>query len=538
MANKIFNSVKVERPRRNVFDLSHENKLSLDIGNLVPILCEEVLPTDSFRVNTEVFIRLSPMIAPIMHRMNVYTHYYFVPKRLLWSKWGEFISGYNEDTGEPSDVPHPRMQLPFTTTYRHAGSLMDYMGIPIDDSIEQGAIEVSPLPFRAYQMIYNEFYRPAPLSQKVPINIGQWSPMDNPDLLTLRQRSWEHDYFTSSLPWPQRGGDVHIPSGIGGAPIKFIGGDPITDSTVTRSGSGTLISGSNYYMRGDEVTPGHLKLTDSTQSSHARNLFIDNSKSLQVDDADPLAGATVNELRRANAVQRYLERMSLGGTRYSEFIWKIFGRRTSDARLQRPEYLGGGKSPVVISEVLQTSATDDSTTAQGNMAGHGISVGNSHGFTRSFEEHGFIIGIMSIMPRSAYSQGLPRHFFKFDKFDFGNPLFANLGEQQVYNKELLMKGNAAYDEDVFGYQSRYCEYKFGQSSCHGEFRTNLDYWHMTRKFSYVSPPVLNERFVKCYPTETKRVFAVTDPAHHNMYCQLYHNIRAIRPLPIFGTPSL
>jgi hypothetical protein len=507
--NKLFTSIQVKKNKTNNFDLSHEKKLSCNMGDLIPILCEEVIPGDRFRVNTELLLRMAPMLAPIMHRVNVYTHYFFVPDRIIFDGWENFITG-GKDGKDTTVFP----QLEVGDTYKehfYKGSLADYLGVP--PLIEGGGtpsqeLMISALPFRAYQMIYNEYYRDQNLTNEIDFGMGSTIVAnDYAKLCTLRKRCWEKDYFTSALLTPQRGDEVVLPidTAVEYTPISRVydsnGGTPSSEADLKTDNAGQLLEG----------------------STTAR---IENIDSLTND-------ITINAMRRAVKLQQWLERGARSGARYKEKLWAFFNVNSSDQRLQRPEYLGGGKSPVIISEVLQTSETG--TSPQGNMAGHGVSVGNTHQFSKYFEEHGYVIGIMSVLPRTSYMNGIPKTFLKKDKFDFFWNDFAQLGEQEIFNCELKPDYYGMYPMDgVFGYQSRYSEYKFGQSSCHGDFRDTLSYWHMARIFG--EAPALNEQFVQADPTH--RIFAVTDPTVHKLYIQLYNDVRAIRQMPLFGTPSL
>ncbi|AXH73201.1 MAG: major capsid protein [Microviridae sp.] len=517
MAN-IFTKVSMKRPKKNVFDLSHEKKLTCNMGDLIPCYLEEVIPGDKFRVNSEIMMRFAPMIAPVMHRVNVYTHYFFVPNRIIYDEWEKFITGGVDGLQIPN---FPLLEIrDGYKTYFNKGTLADYFGLPtVGQTGSFSAIEqINALPFRAYQKIYNEYYRDQTLTPEVVITpsstvIGT----EIPDHLKLRKRSWEKDYFTSSLPWAQRGGDVLLPvdNSITYRDQGIINPPPNTSG----HSSGTLSSNGNS-------TGNDLLLTYKETAGTDYLANIDNIES--VDTA-----ITINELRRSNQLQVWLEKNARAGSRYVEQLLSHWGVVSSDARLQRPEFLGGGKQPVVISEVLSTF--NNETVPGANMYGHGISVGSSNSFTKTFEEHGYIIGIMSVLPRTSYSQGVPKTFSRKDKFDFAWNEFAQIGEQEVVNKELYFDANNnAENQETFGYQSRYSEYKFGKSTLHGDFRDDLSFWTMGRIFT--ARPNLNASFIESDPTQ--RIFAVTDPDVHKLYVQIYNSVRAARPLPIFGTPTL
>lgn len=553
MAN-IFNSIRLKRPKRNVFNLSYENKLTMNMGQLVPIMCMPIVPGDKFRVNTEALVRLAPLVAPMMHRVNVYTHYFFVPNRLVWNQWEDFITKGID--GEDSPVlPY----LPLTDTVGGAasegnmrsdfgdGSLWDYLGLPslkgigskVYDSIVNGVVvpndfRVSVLPFRAYQLIYNEYYRDQNLTDPVPISLDSGNALnDYGHLLTLRRRAWEKDYFTSALPWLQRGPEVSVPiNGIGGS-SNVVYRNPNNaqqhwvdyDGRNMPGGAMNIVPGEvSQYSFGVAATVGESAMNN-------RGPQLDPNGTLQVDLDE--AGVSIQDLRTSNALQRWFERNARGGSRYIEQILAHFGVRSSDARLQRPQFLGGGKMPIAVSEVLQTSSTD-TTSPQANMAGHGISAGVNNGFKHYFEEHGYVIGLMSIMPRTGYQQGVPRDFTKFDNMDFYFPEFAHLSEQEIKNQELYVSNDPTYNEGTFGYTPRYAEYKYHESEAHGDFRGNMSFWHLNRIFT--DKPNLNTTFVECNPSN--RVFATSQTQDSKFWVQIYQDVKALRLMPKYGTPML
>lgn len=517
---KLFESISSRRPKLNKFDLSHERKMSLNMGDLVPILINEVVPGDKFRVSNEVFIRMAPMLAPVMHRVNLSVHYFFVPNRLVWDEWEDFITGGRLGTSNP-EVPNMLIKQ-VDQNHLLKGTLADYMGVPALDAsaaITQ-PVWLSALPFRAYQLIWDDYYRDQNLQASLDIdkrsgNIGD-SSAELVKLLTMRKRAWEKDRLTSALPWAQRGGEVSMP----GSPIY----SPHT-TVWTEDGIGVTPGPGSLGVPAANDAEGHRPMINEADSSN-----------VQIQNLDGV-GVTINDLRKSARLQEWLEKNARGGARYIEQILSHFGVVSSDARLQRPEYLGGTRQPVVISEVLSTYENADATgNPQGNMSGHGISAGSGNGFSRRFEEHGFVIGLMSVLPKTAYQQGLDKMFSRADRFEYFWPEFANLGEEEVKLKEVYLDYEAAVAnaENVFGYQSRYSDYKYKASSVHGDFRDNLSYWHMGRIFD--APPVLNESFITSDPTS--RIFNVEDPSEHHLYCQLYHHISALRPMPYYGTPQL
>lgn len=541
MAN-IFNSVKLKRPRRNVFNLSYESKLTVNAGELVPIMCKPVVPGDKFRVNTEMLVRLAPLVAPMMHRVNVFTHYFFVPNRLVWNQWEDFITKGVDGTDTPA---FPTLKLPTTvdTANSHRlfgdGSLWDYLGLPSLNQIGNATFqtqspngvkapagyEVSALPFRDYLLIYNEYYRDQNLASEIEFSRDGGSieaAITNP-LLMLRRRAWEKDYFTSALPWVQRGPEVTVPvNGGGEIPVEMK--ENFAAQKITSYPDRNPITGSEIlYASPSVLSYGQLGSIKGQALIEPDNFVVNTDQ----------MGININDLRTSSALQRWFERNARSGSRYIEQILSHFGVRSSDARLQRPQFLGGGRVPVSVSEVLQTSSTDE-TSPQANMAGHGISASVNHGFTRYFEEHGYIIGIMSIMPRTGYQQGVPRDFRKFDNMDFYFPEFAHLGEQEIKNEELYLSQYDTDNSGIFGYTPRYAEYKYSLNEAHGDFRGNMAFWHLNRIFT--EKPNLNTTFVECNPSN--RVFATAETSDDKYWIQLYQDVKALRLMPKYGTPML
>ena len=515
-----FHKIRVRRPRSSVFNLSHEKKLTLNMGDLVPVYHEEVIPGDKFRINLEAFAKFQPLTHPIMHRINVYTHFFFVPNRLLWDEWEDFITGGKDGTLSPSWPAISGMVNQQDHSHLLGiGSLADYLGIPVQNiDLENGQnlTSISRLPFSGYQMIFNEYYRDQTLQDEVEINktsgtLSWASELHREHLATLRKRCWEKDYFTSALPFAQRGEQVKLPLigdiEVQGSPMvrKEAGNDPWQDGEVATDPGGRLSGGPPEYEQ--------LRLEELYGSLDASQ-------------------TTITELRRAYALQRWLEKNARAGGRYAEQILAHFGVKLPDFRLQKPEYIGGGKMPVKIQEVVQHSATAEEGTPQGTNTGNAFASGRTRQVNRSFNEHGQIFGIMSVMPRTAYFQGLERKFTRSDRFDYFFPEFARIGEQEIKKQELFLDSSQAVNTQTFGYQERYAEYRTKNDSIHGDFRKTLKAWHMARHFE--DSPELNESFVQSDPTD--RIFAVEDEEWKKLLVHTYANVRARRPIPKFGDP--
>lgn len=513
----IFKEAQMPKVQFSKFDLSHDRKFSCDMGELVPIMVQEILPNDTFTVTSEQMIRLAPMLSPMMHRVDVFTHFFFVPNRLVWPNWEQFIS-----PDDPSTAPeHPYIQL---FDY-DAGMLADYIGLPTGATTGLGT-HYNPIPFAAYFKIFNEYYRDQNLvseeSDTLKDGDNSFEAIQGQINSKPLKRAWEHDYFTACLPFAQKGDPVSLPLS-GTAEIDWVanGGEDFVRNPSTGA---TLPTDELLHNVGGKLK-SYIDPDDFAAS-------IDNSANLEV-NLSTATSSSINDFRRAVKLQEWLEKNARGGTRYIESIFAHFNRKSSDARLQRPEYLGGGRSPVMISEVLQTSATSSEPTELGTMAGHGLNVGNTHQFSKNFEEHGYVIGIMSVMPKTAYFQGLPRHLGnRFDVLDYPWPTFAHIGEQEVLNKEVHI--DHANPDDTFGYIPRYSECRYVPSSVHGDMRTSLDFWHMARDLP--TTVALNGDFIQCDPT--KRMFAVQDPDTDSLWCHVYNKVSARRPLPKYGIPKL
>lgn len=486
--------------KRGKFSLSHYKLFSCDMGELIPCGLVEVLPGDTFQHATSLLVRASPLLAPVMHPVHVRIHHWYVPMRLLWSEWENFITGGPD--GLNASV------FPTRTINPSVGTLSDYLGIT------PGATStVSALPYRAYAKIFNEFYRDEDLV--TPLVVSTASGVDSTTNTTLQRVAWEKDYFTSSRPWEQKGPTITIPLGTT-APVIYntpTGAAPIARNSATgtpfATGAGVLT----------DAGTGQLQVS-------SQGALIDPNGTLATD----LTGAsavTMTILRQAAALQRMEEARARYGSRYSEYL-RYLGVRSSDARLQRPEYLGGGRQTIQFSEVLQTAA--DGANPVGTLRGHGISAIRSNRYRRFFEEHGYVMSLMSVIPKTIYAQGLERTFNRRTKEDFWQKELQHIGQQQVLNKEVYAAHTSP--NGVFGYQDRYDEYRRHPSNIAAEFRTTLNFWHEARIFS--SDPALNASFVTSTPSE--RIFAT--PATDNLYIMARHSIQARRLVAQTGSSYL
>lgn len=542
MANRIFNQVPGGKVSRNAFNLSHERKLSLDMGKLVPILCQEVVPGDTFRVNSEIMMRFAPMMFPVMHRIDVYVHYFFVPNRIIWNEWEDFITGGDQ---AKYDVVFPRFRIDksfwqtWQNTHGASGSLGDYLGIPKipEPATQADHVEISMLPYRAYAKIFDEYYRDQDLVEPLDMDDGSGIYTTLQQLPFLQNRAWEKDYFTSARPWAQKGDQVSLPI-TGQADVQLAdewqdqswsGPDPLFVSKGSIASELERVVRLKHENSRDQLPYASV---GASVDPTTNKLAYDPQGTLKV-NMQQVSVATIAELRRAFQLQKWLERNARSGNRYTEVLRAHFGVKSSDARLQRPEYLGGGRQKVSISEVLQTSETTENSP-QGEMAGHGISIGSTNRFKAFFEEHGYVMGIMSVLPRTAYQQGIPKHLQKFDRFDYFWREFAHIGEQEIKNREIFVSPSQAANEGTFGYAPRYSEYKYIPSTVHGDMRETLNAWHLGRIFN--NAPTLNKEFVQSNPST--RIFNVEDENYHHLWCHIYNNVKAIRPMPVFGEPGL
>lgn len=507
---------KADIPRSS-FDCQSTHKTTFDAGYLVPVYVDEMLPGDTFRLNMTAFARLATPIYPVMDNMHLDSFFFFVPNRLIWSNWQKFMG----QQANPSDSISYVVPQQVSPAGGYAiGSLQDYMGLPTVGQVS-GTGTVSHCAFwpRAYNLIWNEWFRDENLQNSVVVDTG-----DGPDTVTnytLLRRGKRKDYFTSALPWPQKGTSVSLPLGTS-APINWSS----TNATVNNQTAGFYSSGAGNQMYG--TYGAGITYPNSTSST----LYADLSQA---------TAATINQLRQSFQIQKLLERDARGGTRYTEIIRSHFGVISPDARLQRPEYIGGGSTNININPIAQTSGTNASgtTTPMGTLAAMGTALAHNHGFTYSATEHGVILGLVSVRADLTYQQGLARMWSRSTRYDFYFPAFATLGEQAVLNKEIYVRGDAN-DNNVFGYQERWAEYRYYPSRISSLFRSTaagtIDGWHLAQKFT--SLPTLNTSFIQDNPP-VSRVVAVGAAANGQQFIfDSFFDVKKARPMPMYSVPGL
>lgn len=553
---KQFDTVEIHKPAKNVFNMSHDVKATYNFDKIYPFFCKPVYPGDTFNVSVEMFMRAMPMLAPVMHNVDAYIWFFECPDRIIfnenrkrdfkvWVTGGEDGKGGETDTLPPVALPtwsYPDVYAVNPDFCRH-GSLMDHLGFPTIDSNEtvQSSRDdrISSLPFRAYQEVYNAYFRNQNVQNEVDFSHdeGRENAASIAELFKFRKKCWEKDYFTSCLPWAQRGQAVSLPITLNDArltgylPISVgiakVGNESVTRTLETGAGdSAILLSG---------AAPSIARQAIELQGSANLQTTIIRFTGLEV--------GTINDFRYCMRLQQWLENNARCGSRYIEQLLSHFGVVSSDARLQRPELLGGGKINLLFSDVEQTTKGNaEENNVLGNLGGKGTLYGQTHGFKKYFEEHGILLGVLAIIPRTSYSQGIPREWSLLDKTDWYFPEFAHLGEQAVLNKEIYFNPAEADDTDhpangVFGYQGRFVELRYIPSTFHGEMRSDLSYWHFGQIFREV--PVLNSDFVTAQTRAN--VFAITDIADGNydpFVAQIHVECKAVRPLPKYAVPTL
>ncbi|AXH74277.1 MAG: major capsid protein [Microviridae sp.] len=464
------------------------------MGKLVPVGLIEALPGDTFQHSTSLLLRMSPLMAPVMHPVSIRIHHWFVPNRLMWDGWEDFITGGKDGSG--TALPYPANTVPITPT---VGQVYDYLGLPLK-TLPVGAVNMMPI--TAYNRIYNEFYRDEDLAPEVADDDG-----------TVKQIAWEKDYFTSARPWSQKGPSVSVPIS-GMAPIVGTGLPTFKDD-VTGAGAGSSL------VKEASAASATTGIVTVNWSGTSAGLQWDDPQ-LQA-DLSMATGGNIIDVRRAFALQRYQEARAMYGSRYTEYL-RYLGLSPADSRLQRPEYLGGGKQTVSFSEVLRTGNETAATTSPiGEMKGHGIAALRSNRYRYFCQEHGYILTMLSIRPRTMYMDGLEKTWSRRTKEDYYQKELEFIGQQEVYNREVYAAGTAE-DNEIFGYNDRYQEYRHQYSQVTGEFRNLLDYWHLGRKFA--DTPVLNKDFIECDPS--KRIFA--EQTQNSCWLMVQHNVKARRLL--------
>ena len=541
--------------RRSTFDRSHSLKTSFNVGDIVPFFVDEVLPGDTFNVDTSKVVRLQTLLTPVMDNIYLDTYFFFVPNRLTWSHWKQF----NGENTESAWIPQTEYEIPQITAPADSGwsvgTIADYLGVPTGVS----NLSVSALPFRAYALVMNEWFRDENLSDPlvVPVDDATVAGVNTGTFVTdvakggLPYKAAKyHDYFTSCLPSPQKGPDVLIPVASAGNYAVVGNGKSLglTDGSLTGlfgyqsvpGGSTLAVNSGSLGSSVGTAVPSSSNLNGSVGVATVSQLGDDLSKSGLIAVASGnAAAATINQLRMAFQIQKLYEKDARGGSRYIEILKSHFGVTSPDARLQRPEYLGGNRVPININQVVQQSATASGETAQGTVTGMSVTTDTHSDFIKSFTEHGFVIGVMVARYDHTYQQGLERFWSRKDRFDYYWPVFANIGEQAVKNKEIYAQGTSV-DDEVFGYQEAWADYRYKPSRVTGEMRSqypqSLDVWHLADDYSAL--PMLSDSWIREDKTNVDRVLAVTSAVSNQLFADIYIKNRTTRPMPMYSIPGL